>query len=80
MQYAKCFSGISYTGFRREGWSDNAKGWLDASRTMGCKLGKELKTLIEEEAKLDQEQHLDTHHGTNEILMVVTFNHPQSFR
>ena len=36
----------SYTGFRGEGWSDNPKGWLDAPRTMGCKLGEELEALV----------------------------------
>jgi len=45
--YAECVSGISYSNWKGEGWSDGANWWLNASRTMGCKLGEELKALVE---------------------------------
>ncbi|KIM77973.1 hypothetical protein PILCRDRAFT_90899 [Piloderma croceum F 1598] len=45
--YAECVSGIGYSSWKGEGWSDGASWCLDASRTMGCKLGDELKALVE---------------------------------
>jgi len=47
MQYAECVSGISYNNYKGEWWGDGAKLWLDASMTGGCKLGKELKAVVE---------------------------------
>jgi len=40
-------SGIWYSNWKGEGWSDRANWWLNASRTMGCKLEEELKALVE---------------------------------
>ena len=49
IQTPECLSGISYTGFRGEGWSDNPQRWLDTPRTMGCKLREELDAQVVKE-------------------------------
>ena len=46
-QYSECVSGILFDNWKGEWWKDGAKLWLNASRTMGCKLGNELKALAE---------------------------------
>jgi hypothetical protein len=47
VQYAECVTGIQYDNWKGERWTDSAKHWLDASKTMGYKLGEDLKALVE---------------------------------
>jgi hypothetical protein len=47
LQYSECVSGIFFNSWKGEWWNDGAKSWLNASGTMGCKLGSELKVLVE---------------------------------